>query len=211
MVMNQPRQPGTTGHETVAWRVFAAVPVSDAVRELMRGVAEVLGRRDWPVKWVRPELAHLTLKFYGSVETERLPELSSRLARVAEGARLLRVRTTTVGAFPSERRPRVLWLGLAGEVDLLAGLATQVESASAGFGKPENRPFAPHVTLARLREGAQAPADFAAAAGALRLAPVAFTIDRLQLIHSVLGRGGPSYTPIGEWLLGKAPEIDDHG
>lgn len=211
MVTNRQRQASTTTHETATWRVFAAVPVSDAVRERMLEVEDALAPRGWRVKWVRPELAHLTLKFYGNIEIDRLPELSSRLARVAAGARPMRMRTTTVGAFPSASRPRVLWLGLAGDVELLAVLATQVEAASGGFGKPENRPFAPHVTLARLRDGAPAPADFADAASALRLTPVPFTVDRLQLIRSVLGPGGPAYTPIGEWPLSATPEIDDHG
>jgi len=211
MVTSRARQTSTTRLQTANWRVFVAVPVSDDVRALMGDVAEALAPRGWPVKWVRPELAHLTLKFYGSIEADRLPELSSRLARVAEGARPLRMRTTTVGAFPSASRPRVLWLGLAGDVAPLATLATRVEAASAGFGKPENRPFAPHVTLARLREGASAPADFAVAATALDLTPVSFAIDRLQLVRSVLGPGGPAYTVIGEWPLGAIPEVDDHG
>lgn len=211
MVTNRQRQTSTTKHETATWRVFAAVPVSDDVRALMGDVADELAPRGWPVKWVRPELAHLTLKFYGNVETARLPELTARLARVAQECQPLRMRTTTVGAFPSERRPRVLWLGLAGDVEPLAALATRVESASTGFGKSEDRPFAPHVTLARLRDGAALPADFAAAAAELRLNPVAFAIDRLQLVRSVLGPGGPTYTAIGEWPLGAVPEIDDHG
>ncbi|HMM43403.1 MAG TPA: RNA 2',3'-cyclic phosphodiesterase [Thermomicrobiales bacterium] len=211
MVTNRQRRTSTTRHETATWRVFAAVPVSDGVRALMGDIQDALIPRGWRVKWVRPELAHLTLKFYGNIETERLPELSERLARVAASGRPLRMRTTTVGAFPSASQPRVLWLGLAGDVEPLAALATQVEDASVGYGKPENRPFAPHVTLARLRDGAATPADFATAASGLHLAPVSFAIDRLRLIRSVLGPGGPAYTPIGEWPLSATPEIDDHG
>lgn len=211
MVTNRQRQTSTTKPETATWRVFAAVPVSDDVRALMGDIQDALAPRGWRVKWVRPELAHLTLKFYGNIETDRLPELSSCLAHVASSSHPPRMRTTTIGAFPSDTRPRVLWLGLAGDVEPLAALATQVEDASVGYGKPENRPFAPHVTLARLRDGAAASTDFAAAASALHLAPVSFAIDRLQLIRSALGPDGPAYTPIGEWRLGATPEIDDHG
>ena len=113
MVTSGQRQQQRPQSEAAAWRVFAAVPVSDDVRELMRRAEETLAPRGWPMKWVKPELAHLTLKFYGNISTDRLSDLSMRLATVAAGAGALRIRTTTVGAFPSAARPRVIWLGLA--------------------------------------------------------------------------------------------------
>lgn len=211
MATSRTRQTSTTRSQTATWRVFVAVPVDDAVRAIMRDVVGELAPRGWPVKWVRPELAHLTMKFYGDIETDRLPDLAARLADVATAAQPLTVRTTGIGAFPTERRPRVLWLGLTGDIEPLAALARRVEAASAGFGRPEDRPFAPHITLGRLRDGAPAPSDFAAAASALRPAPVTLAVDRLQLVRSVLGPGGPTYTVIGEWPLGAIPEVDDHG
>lgn len=211
MVTQQPRQTESTRTKTATWRVFAAVPVSDAARALMCDVEEALAPRGWPVKWVRPDLAHLTLKFFGNVAPDRLPELASRMARVAASGQPLEMRTTNIGAFPSERRPRVFWLGLTGDVEPLAALATQVERASGDFGNPDDRPFAPHITFGRLRNGATSPADFASAVATLDLAPIAFQIDQLQLVRSVLGPAGPTYTMIGNWRLGAIPEIDDHG
>ncbi|HQX63292.1 MAG TPA: RNA 2',3'-cyclic phosphodiesterase [Thermomicrobiales bacterium] len=211
MVTSGQRQQQRPQSEAAAWRVFAAVPVSDDVRELMRRAEETLAPRGWPMKWVKPELAHLTLKFYGNISTDRLSDLSMRLATVAAGAGALRIRTTTAGAFPSAARPRVIWLGLAGTIDPLAALAARVEAASSGFGKPESRPFAPHITLARLRDGAPAPTDFAAIAAGLNLPSIPFTIDRLQLVRSILGAAGPTYSTVGEWPFSGIPEIDDHG
>lgn len=210
MVTQRPRQ-ATTQHPDAAWRVFAAVPVSDAVRALMRDTERQLAPRGWPLRWVRPDLAHLTLRFYGATDPARLPGLAARLASVAAAGRPLRLRTTTIGAFPSDRRPRVVWLGLGGDIAPLAALAAQVASASAGDGPPGDRPFAPHITLARLRDSAPAPEGFAAATSALRLPEVGFAVERLQLIRSVLGPGGPAYTTIGEWPLGHAVALDDHG
>ena len=62
MVTSGQRQQQRPQSEAAAWRVFAAVPVSDEVRELMRRAEETLALRGWPMKWVKPELAHLTLQ-----------------------------------------------------------------------------------------------------------------------------------------------------
>ena len=211
MVTNRQRRTSTTKHETAAWRVFAAVPVSAAVREQMRDIQSALAPQGWPMRWVRPELAHLTLRFYGNVASDRVPDLASQIAPVAQAARPLRLEASTIGAFPSEHRPRVIWLGLVGDVKPLEALAGAVTSATSAFGPPERRPFAPHITLARLRDGAAAPSDFRAVVDRITRCAVPFVADRLQLIRSELGLGGPTYTTIHEWQLGALPEIDDHG
>jgi 2'-5' RNA ligase len=196
-----------------AWRIFAAVPVSDAVREVLREAQSALSREAWLIKWVEPELAHLTVKFYGDVAVSSIPRLESLLSRVAEGASSAEVRATNFGAFPSLRHPRVIWLGLDGDLAHLDALATEVEQASQGFGKPEARPFNPHITLGRFRAGAPAPRDVEAALALLdaTTSAVPFCVDRLQLIHSVLTPVGPAYTTIAEWPLGVPPEIHEHG
>jgi 2'-5' RNA ligase len=199
--------------DSVTWRIFAAVPVSEAVRAVLREAQRVLSREAWLIKWVEPDLAHLTVKFYGDVPVSSLPRLEALLARVAEDAPAADVRATKFGAFPSLRHPRVIWLGLDGDLHHVDALAADVEQASAGFGKPEARPFNPHITLGRFRAGAPAPRDVEAALALLdsTTAPVPFSIDRLQLIHSVLTPVGPAYTTIAEWSLGVSPEIHDHG
>jgi len=211
MVTKRQRQASPTMHETAAWRVFVAVPVSDAVREQMRDIRDALEPQGWPMRWVRPDLAHLTLRFYGDVASDRVPDLAARIAPVALGAHPLTLEATTIGAFPSEQRPRVIWLGLSGDITPLGALAGAVTSATSAYGPPERRPFAPHITLARLRDGAAAPSNFRAVAAGVERRTVSFVEDQLQLIRSVLGPGGPTYSTLQEWRLGAAPEIDDHG
>lgn len=194
-----------------AWRIFAAVPVSDAVRVVMRDAQEELARQGWLVKWVEPELAHLTVKFYGDVAVSSIPRLEALLARVARITPAADVRATQFGAFPSMRHPRVIWLGLDGDIARLSKLAADVEQASAGYGKPEVRPFNPHITLGRFRAGSPAPGNLESALSELHVDPVAFSIDRLQLIHSVLTPIGPAYSTIAEWPLAASPDIHEHG
>ncbi len=201
------------------WRVFAALPVDDAVRSLMRDVQDQLRERDWRVKWVDPGLAHLTIRFYGNVVRDEIGALQQRLASAASEGTAARIRTGVVGAFPSSSRPRVIWLGLAGDVDALRDLADNVASATAHVGQPDTKLFKPHITLGRVREGSRPPADFGDAVKTLRNDEVPFSIDWLQLIRSILSPTGPSYTVIDEWPLGRAltpepvltPELHEHG
>lgn len=202
------------------WRIFAAVPVNDAVRAIMQHVQNKLKTHAWAVRWVDPRLAHITLRFYGDTNVSAVSDIHGSLADVAACHESMLFQTGGVGAFPSVNRARVLWLGLDGDVTRLRALVTDINAtgdADPGNGK---RSFKPHVTLARLRNGAQPPPNFAEAAAALDLPSAKLAVDRIQLIRSVLSPKGPSYTVIGEWplmtpaaelSLAVSPELHEHG
>ena len=201
------------------WRLFAALPVNDAVRSTMGVVIDSLRPYDWPVKWVDPSLAHLTVRFYGNVPRNQMSSLSQRLAAVASDASPVQVRTSAIGAFPSASRLRVIWIGLDGDVEAVGAIAAAVATATAHIGEPDTRPFEPHITIGRLRQGARPPSNFDAAVNEMRLAPTTFSIDKLQLIRSVLSPSGPTYFVIDEWPLEQSltvagapiPELREHG
>ena len=103
------------------------------------------------LRWTHPGNWHLTLRFLGNVPTPRLPELTTALAEVAFAPFTLAV--GRAGAFPARGTPRVLWLGLTRGGKECASLAGAVNAALAPLGfAPEGRPFAPHLTLARVHE-----------------------------------------------------------
>jgi 2'-5' RNA ligase len=184
------------------WRVFAALPVNDAVREQMRDIRSKLAEYDRQLRWVDPRIAHLTVKFYGETATDRLPVLQRALADATSRARAVTLGTSGVGVFPSASRPRVVWLGLAGDIAHIEQLARAVEATSDAAGVPrEQRPFKAHITIARVRDGADTH-GLADALAALDIPRVELPIERLQLIRSVLGPQGPTYTTIAEWPLG---------
>jgi 2'-5' RNA ligase len=93
-------------------RLFAALPIREPGRAAVISLLGDLRGSDWPVRWVKPEGIHLTLKFYGEVMPERLDVIEEGLRYAVAGARPIPLRLTQVGAFPTSTRPRVLWVGL---------------------------------------------------------------------------------------------------
>jgi 2'-5' RNA ligase len=111
-----------------------------------------LRERGLPVKWVRPEGLHLTLKFLGDVDEAREPALRTALSEAAgerSEARGVTVHIEGFGVFPDFRRPRIVWAGVAPD-PALELLQHRVEQVFAPLGFPtEARPFRPHLTLGR--------------------------------------------------------------
>jgi len=102
------------------------------------------------VKWVRPDGIHLTLKFLGNIPSKRVAEVTEAIEEAVQGNSPFHLEISGLG-----KQARVFWVGIGGEVDKLLKLQRNIDSALAvlGFAK-EERPFVPHLTLARLRPGA---------------------------------------------------------
>lgn len=168
--------------------------------------AEVIGRlraSGADVKWVAPANLHLTLKFLGEVDPQRLPQLIAALEAACAGRSVLGLEVAGCGAFPQPSAPRVVWLGLAGGVEALAGLAGAVEQAFGALGfEADKRRFQPHLTLGRLRRRGRgqkgpptAPLTRVLAGLAGQRGPV-FTADRVVLMKSTLTPRGAVYDPL---------------
>ncbi|HLT20092.1 MAG TPA: RNA 2',3'-cyclic phosphodiesterase [Thermomicrobiales bacterium] len=197
------------------WRLFVAVPVPAAVKAAIAEVQAELKPLDWPFRWVDPELAHVTLKFLGDSNPRKLRDLAGKLAWAAERAEPVDLTTGALGAFPSTRRPRVAWLGLEGDTLPLERLADDVDEVAVELGYPrERKRFQPHITIGRLRNREDPPADFETTIVALDQPAREMPVERIQLVRSVLGPSGPSYAVIDEWRLGqeaRAPRALNHG
>ncbi len=154
-------------------------------------------REKVPIKWVRPEGIHVSLKFLGDVDDAREPELRAALQRIARAGsepRPLTLQITGFGVFPDYHRPHVLWAGVTPD-PALELLQHGVEQAFAPLGFPtEARPFRPHVTLGRSARDAR-PRDFkgleATLAGMDFDATV--TVAEVDLMQSTLQPGGAVY------------------
>ena len=136
-------------------RAFIAVELPPAVREAVEGVVRELrsGIGDG-VRWVRPEGVHLTLKFLGDIDADSVPAISDGLDRCAASAAPFDLFLEGVGVFPNARRPRVVWIGLGGALEPLLALQHSIDRELEGLGfARERRPFTPHLTLGRVRDG----------------------------------------------------------
>ncbi|HXG01903.1 MAG TPA: RNA 2',3'-cyclic phosphodiesterase [Candidatus Binatia bacterium] len=184
-------------------RAFVAVLLSDEVRAALAAEIRYLQSRAPDVAWVPPENLHLTLKFLGAVEEERVPLVGRALAAVAARMDAFDLAIAGLGAFPSVTRPRVLWAGISAGAEALACLAGEIEDALAALGfAREERPFAGHVTLGRVRVPRRDPVLGEALAAGLRRPFGRTVVDRLTLIRSDLSPRGARYTPLDSWPLG---------
>lgn len=175
-------------------RLFAAIPVADEARRELVGLLGALCESGWPVRWVREEGLHLTMKFYGEVAPERLEVIEESVQLAARGATRLELRLGELGAFPGPSRPRVLWIGIEAPPALRL-LQDRLERGGEAIGfPPEGAPYRPHVTLGRVREGHRPPRRGLDAFTAA-YARASFTASELVLFESVLGRQGPRYEP----------------
>ena len=190
-------------------RLFIAAELPDAFREdIARVGASALALGLGGVRPVRAENAHLTLKFLGEVGADRVDDVLASMRLAAARAAPFTLRTGNLGAFPNADAPRVLWLGVDGDLAALRRLRDDLEEALAAVGfQRDRRGFAPHVTAARVRDRVSPAAAkrLMDAAATVPTTPVEFAVKRLSLMRSDTRPGGAVYTRLGEADLGRAP------
>jgi 2'-5' RNA ligase len=136
----------------VTVRTFVALELSEPLKAGILALGAGLAARGVRASWAKRGAMHLTLKFLGDVEESDLAGVGSAVRRAAAGVPPFRFETTILGAFPSPRRPRVIWLGVE-PVDELFELQAALEGELDGLGFPrERRPFRPHITIGRIRD-----------------------------------------------------------
>jgi 2'-5' RNA ligase len=186
-------------------RAFVAIDLPGPVKAyLAQAIAELRQACEVPVRWANPQGIHLTLKFLGNVERDRLAALEAALRESVADIRSHRLALGSLGAFPSASRPRVLWVGLTGDLELLAALQQAVESAAARQGfPPEERSFTPHLTLGRMGKASAAQQRDAGRALDLVSPPpdLALPVTAITLMRSELRPTGAIYTPLAHMDL----------
>mgnify|MGYP003345852389 CR=1 FL=1 len=195
-------------------RAFVAIELPDELRHALAAVQTRLKERlayaansSVRVQWVRPESMHLTLKFLGDIDEAQVPAIGEALEGIARGQSAFVVEASGAGVFPDLRAPRIVWAGLTGAADRLTQLAAAVESALTPLGVPaESNLFAPHLTIARVKEG-QRELGRALASGNMleQVGRVgALPIRALALMKSELRASGSIYTCLREARLKEA-------
>jgi 2'-5' RNA ligase len=184
-------------------RLFVAVELGAPVERVVAAAIE-RGRPSAPdAKWVRSDASHLTLAFLGHRPDEDVARIASALEPAAEKHRELALGAQGVGTFGASHHPRVLWLGVSGDVERLRSLHREVEAALTPCGYvPEDRDFSPHLTLARARspKGDAGLAEAAERLGAIACPPS--PVREIILFKSELSPKGARYTALHRLALG---------
>jgi 2'-5' RNA ligase len=141
-------------------RTFVAIELPEAIRTCVTSVTETLQndlrtvQMDRHVRWIAPGNLHLTIRFLGETSPAQSDKAVAGLSAVVRHHPPLRLVVNKLGCFPNLRTPRIVWLGMEGDLEPLALLQTKVEAAvqQAGF-EPDLRAFSPHLTIGRCKRG----------------------------------------------------------
>ena len=159
------------------------------------------------VRWARPENVHLTLKFLGDVPEEDVAPVTEALEPVRSRHEPFEAELSGFGAFPSTRRARILWAGIGEGSEPLRDLARDVEASLEPLGfEREDRAYVPHLTLGRARGRPVSLEAFE------KTPPLGFRVLRVDLVESVLGGAGATYSTLATYLLseGRDQRPDRH-
>lgn len=183
-------------------RLFIAIPVNEAVKDYAEAVRNELDLNHPDVKWVEKSNYHLTLKFLGEVDPALLDQIKKRLRNVAESCPFFTLSTRGLGFFPSRGRPRVIWVGVYGEMEKAEFLGERIDAylLDLGFDPEKKRSF--HLTLGRVKsEFGLAELQVKAAGITKRGEEYSFKVDRFLLMESKLSSRGPHYTVLESFRL----------
>ena len=184
-------------------RSFLAIELPEAIRKRIEEVQKDLRSSKSDVRWVSPEKIHLTLKFFGNVEESRVDTITKSIGPLVGGTRHFSLEVRGMGAFPNVRNPRVIWMGLIDEQQVLIPLQKQLEFTLETIGfQVEDRLFRPHLTLGRMDSGRGKDELIGRVQKYKEVKFGDVEVERLVLFKSDLKPTGPIYTPLGEVKLG---------
>ncbi len=154
-------------------RAFIAIEIpnqiQDALEKQITRLRQSLG--DELVRWVPTQNIHLTLKFIGNIAASHVRFFMQLLTQAAELHTQFDLQVASIGSFPNSRQPRILWVGIQSSSDLIS-LQKSIESGATRLGyEKDERPFAPHLTLGRVRQNINE----------VSLQKISSIIDKIQL------------------------------
>ena len=187
-------------------RAFIAIEISEEIKGAIALIEDHLKYAGADVKWVKPEIVHLTLKFLGEITDEKRSEIESALDEIAQSARSFELTVKEIGAFPAIEHPRVIWVGLDRGSSEASDFAKYIESllSKLGFAK-EERAFSPHLTIGRVRSSHnkdKLKEKISSASSKAQLSSInPHKVTSLILFQSTLTPQGPVYTKLHEAYL----------
>ena len=187
----------------MAIRSFLAFELPGDIREKVSKISGEVKNSGLNAGWVKPGNIHLTVIFMGNIDEKEIPGIISTIDNAACNHKTYDISLGGMGLFPDIRRPRVIWLGLNGEIDGLASLRDDLQKSLKPFGiKQEKRPFKPHLTLGRFRKPIKDPVLLKKVIEKYRdTRGPGGKLQELVMFKSELNPGGAVYTRIHSWPL----------
>jgi 2'-5' RNA ligase len=180
-------------------RTFIAIEIPNEIKQQIAAAQAGFRNADIDASWPRPEGIHLTLKFLGEVPETQTSDIVRALQNSVRGMRPFRIEIGGAGAFPNARNARVLWIGVTGEMEELNRLQAGVEDAMARIGfDREDKPFKPHLTLARIKYIRSRDRWLAAMDQVKDIRLAGFEVESISLMKSELKRTGAKYAEIAK-------------
>jgi len=186
-------------------RIFIAAALAPALRRAVAGLEPRFSAAAQSLRWVPPDHLHFTLKFLGEITEAQVVRAGEAARQVGARTRSFAITVAGMGAFPSPRRPQVVWAGVSDGADRLIALAADLDAALHRMKFPrERRSFQPHLTVARVRRSGPAP-DLTAILQELSGVPVGTqAVEALLVMESTLDPSGSIYRQVEEVRLGEA-------
>jgi 2'-5' RNA ligase len=189
----------------MAIRSFLAFELPDKIKKEVTRISGEIKKTGLNAGWVKPGNIHLTVIFLGDIDEKDIPDIISSMDNMVVKHEPIDILLGGMGLFPDIRKPRVLWLGLNGEIERLSSLRDDLQKPLELYGvKQEKRSFKPHLTLGRFRKPVKEKSllqrvledygDISGPDGRL---------DELMLFKSELKHGGSVYTKLHSWPLRK--------
>ena len=184
-------------------RSFLAFELPPEIREKIGAVSKELQKTSMPVRWVKVENIHLTMIFLGSVNEDAIDEIKENVQPVVKGFSTIRTMLNGVGVFPHWRKPRVIWVGLNGEIDTLSNLRDQLQAELKMLGlREEKRPFRPHLTIGRFKGRVDRDEELKSILDRYHdITSDLYCLKELILFKSDLRPDGAVYTRMATWPL----------
>jgi RNA 2',3'-cyclic 3'-phosphodiesterase len=183
-------------------RLFVALEIAPAVRDALARFVGPLKSESPGARWSKPEAMHVTLKFLGPTDPQKLESARIILANIIS-LQPISLQFRGIGFFPDDKRPRVLWCGIEATPNLFE-LAAAIENSLASLGfEPEARRFTPHLTLARLNSATHVEKLIRAAAPLKSYDFGAARESEFHLFESVLKPSGSEYKKLATFLFVK--------
>jgi 2'-5' RNA ligase len=186
-------------------RLFIAIEVPESLKQDLAAAQDKIKVAGVDASWTRAAGMHLTLKFMGDVPETNVLVISDALTNAARMSAGFRISVAGIGAFPDQKNARVVWAGVAGDVEKLALLQVVVDEAMAVLGfEREKRSFIPHLTLGRIKRIHARDRWLKTLDGIKGLELPAFDVHDIRLIKSELKPSGAAYTELGRFTLTRA-------